>query len=142
MKEVEKTLERIRDMQLEIDEMYELLKTTRERATNISQALSDMPKVKGAATSKTERAALNLLLQVQQTEAKINQFLIVHQLVEDDIAALIKDRRKQTVLKFRYIYNYSWKRIARMMRLSIGQVHKHKQIALGIIEKIFENDTK
>ena len=142
MREVEKTLERIRDMQLEIDEMCEQMTTLRERATNISQALSDMPKAKNTSSSKTETSVLNLLLKCQQMQVKVDAYLFVRELIEADIMTFIKDRRKQTVLKSRYIYNYSWKKIAQMMRLSIGQVHKHKQIALSVLEKILENDTK
>ena len=139
MREVEKTLERIRDMQLEIDEMCEQMITLRERATNISQALTDMPKAKNSSASKTETSVLNLLLKCQQTQVKVDDYLYVRELIEADIMTFIKDRRKQTVLKSRYIYNYSWKRIAQMMRLSISQVQRHKNIALNVLEKIFEN---
>ena len=142
MREVEKTLERIRDMQLEIDEMCEQMATLRERTTNISQALTDMPKTKGANTSKTETSVFNLLLKGQQMEVKVNAYLLVCELIEMDIMTFIKDRRKQTVLKSRYIYNYSWKKIAQMMKLSVVQVQRHKRIALGVLEKIFENDIK
>ena len=141
-KKVEKTLERIRDMQLEIDEMCEQMATLRERTTNISQALTDMPKAKGANTSKTETSVFNLLLKGQQMEVKVNAYLLVRELIEMDIMTFIKDRRKQTVLKSRYIYNYSWKKIAQMMKLSVVQVQRHKRIALGVLEKIFENDIK
>ncbi len=142
MREVEKTLERIRDMQLEIDEMCEQMITLRERAVNISQALTDMPKAKNNNTSKTETSVLNLLLKCQHMQTKVDAYHFVRELVEMDIMTLIKDRRKQTVLKSRYIYNYSWKRIAQMMKLSVVQVQRHKRIALGVLEKIFENDTK
>ena len=142
MKEVEKTLERVRDIQLEIDEMCEQLKIVKERATNISNVLSDMPKPKSTGTSKTETAALNILLQAHNIETEVNQLLIVRELVEKDITFLIKDRRKQTVLKSRYIYNYSWKKIAQLMKLSLSQVYRHKNIALNFLEKIFGNDTK
>ena len=136
---VEVALERIRDMQLEIDEMCEQMTTLRERVTNISQALSDMPKAKNNSTSKIETSVLNLLLKCQQMQTKVDDYLYVRELIEADITALIKDRRKQTVLKSRYIYNYSWKRIAQMLRLSISQVQRHKNIALNVLEKIFEN---
>lgn len=141
-KEVEKTLERIREMQLEIDEMCEQMSTLRERATSISQALSDMPKAKGSSTSKIENAVLEIRLKGQQMEVKVNTYLLICELIERDIMTLLKDRRKQTVLKSRYIYNYSWKRIAQLMKLSVSQVHKHKHIALDVLEKVLENDTK
>ena len=142
MREVEKTLERIRDMQLEIDEMCEQMITLRERATNISQALTDMPKAKNTSSSKTETSVLNLLLKCHQMQVKVDAYLFVRELIEADIMTFIKDRRKQTVLKSRYIYNYSWKKIAQMMKLSVVQVQRHKRIALGVLEKIFENDIK
>ena len=75
-------------------------------------------------------------------EVKVNAYLLVCELIEMDIMTFIKDRRKQTVLKSRYIYNYSWKKIAQMMKLSVVQVQRHKRIALGVLEKIFENDIK
>ena len=142
MRDVEKTLERIRDMQLEIDEMCEQMITLRERVTNISQALTDMPKAKNSSASKTETSVLNLLLKCHQMQVKVDAYLFVRELIEADIMTFIKDRRKQTVLKSRYIYNYSWKKIAQMMKLSVVQVQRHKRIALGVLEKIFENDIK
>ena len=138
---VEVALERTREMQLEINEMCQHMITLRERATNISQALTDMPKAKGSTTSKTESSVINILLKGQQLQDKINQFNIYLELIESDIMILIKDRRKQTVLKSRYIYNYSWEKIAQMMKLSVSQVQRHKRIALNVLEKIFENAT-
>ena len=136
MTDIEMVMERIRDIQIEIDEKCEQIVQIKDRVMKITQTLNDMPKIKGFAVSKTENAVITMLIRVNQFELEINQFNLVRELVERDIRHLVKNRRQQSVLILRYIYNLSWNKITRALHVSSSQLHRDHQKAMKEIEKV------
>ena len=60
MRDIERMMENVRDLQIEIDEMCTEIKLMQDQATKISQTISDMPKSQTSG-SKIENSVVNLI---------------------------------------------------------------------------------
>ena len=126
MRDIERMMENVRDLQIEIDEMCTEIKLMQDQATKISQTISDMPKSQTSG-SKIENSVVNLVYSWQQLEHEIERINLTRNLIKQDIKSLILNKRMQAVLIFRYLYNSSWSKIAKTLHISLGQVHKDKR---------------
>ncbi|MBR1729165.1 MAG: hypothetical protein IJ728_06530 [Selenomonadaceae bacterium] len=135
--EILAVMERIQDLQIEIIEMYTELSQLRERALQITQTLSDMPKSKNA-SSKIESAVLSYLTREQHILDKITQYEQAQEYFKNDVRKFITNKRMQSVLIFRYVFNMSWVKISKTLHTSLGQVNKDKRKAIKILEEEFE----
>ena len=135
--EILTVMERIQDLQIEIIEMYTELSQLRERALQITQTLSDMPKSQNA-SSKIESAVLSYLTREQQILDKITQYEQAQEYFKNDVRKFITNKRMQSVLIFRYVFNMSWVKISKTLHTSLGQVNKDKRKAIKILEEEFK----
>ena len=135
--EILAVMERIQDLQIEIIEMYTELSQLRERALQITQTLSDMPKSKNA-SSKIESAVLSYLTREQHILDKITQYEQAQEYFKNDVRKFITNKRMQSVLIFRYVFNMSWVKISKTLHTSLGQVNKDKRKAIKILEEEFK----
>ena len=74
LRDIERMMENVRELQVEVDEMCTEIKLMQDQATKINQTLSDMPKSQTPG-SKIENSVVSLVYAWQQLEHEIKSVI-------------------------------------------------------------------
>lgn len=125
-REKQKSLNRYRDISLEIERMIEERAREYSKACKITPVYTDMPK-QTSSDNKLQTAIEKLLEEDQRLAEKISEYLTAKKEIEAEIETVSEDRLK-VLLKYRYIDNMTMEQIADEMGYSYRNIcYLHKK---------------
>lgn len=131
-REKQKSLNRYRDISLEIERMIEERAREYSKACKITPVYTDMPK-QTSSDNKLQTAIEKLLEEDQRLAEKISEYLSVKLKIEAEIEA-VEDEQLQCLLRYRYIDGLGWTEIAAKTNYSHRQLMRKHKMALDVIE--------
>ena len=123
----ERELNEVRELRLEIDELSERLNQLRLNATHITQLLDGMPRAPNL-RPKLERMTVEIAEAERKLATLHERLLTAKERLTSQILDEVNDRLIQGLLILRYVNCLSFRKIARLMRISLRYVYKlHKK---------------
>ncbi len=130
-REKQKSLNRYRDISLEIERMIEERAREYSKACKITPVYTDMPK-QTSGDNKLQRAIEKLLEEDQRLAEKITEYLTAKREIEAEIET-VEDEQLRCLLRYRYIDHLTWEKIAEEMHYSVQHTYK---LHIKALEKI------
>lgn len=130
-REKQKSLNRYRDISLEIERMIEERTREYSKACKITPVYTDMPK-QTSGDNKLQAAIEKLLEEDQRLAEKITEYLTAKKKIEAEIET-VEDEQLRCLLRYRYIDHLTWEKIAEKMDYSHRQLMRKHKRALDVI---------